>query len=162
MSALAQSILEALRLAPSVTIDTVDASEAQLRCTNSFWDRIADLFRESLVHCWVSSVFGDPWSVTKLKSILHIDASQELYFEAIENPKTFIVDHIKPRRHSSFDFDIHHCVGNRLAELQIKILWGEQLQRWPYPMQIEVMGEPKYMPSPLVKVHEALSVCIES
>jgi cytochrome P450 len=57
--------------------------------------------------------------------------------EAIEQPNRLIVDRKRPRQHLSFGFGIHRCVGNRLAELQLRILWEEILQRFP---MIEVMG----------------------
>ena len=60
--------------------------------------------------------------------------------EAIENPDSFVVDRPNPRQHLSFGFGVHRCVGNRLAELQLKILWEELLPRFPV---IEVVGEPK-------------------
>jgi cytochrome P450 len=60
--------------------------------------------------------------------------------EAIEDPDNFIIDRARPRQHLSFGFGIHRCVGNRLAELQLKILWEEILQRYP---AIEVMGPPQ-------------------
>jgi hypothetical protein len=41
--------------------------------------------------------------------------------EAIENPDRFIIDRERPRRHISFGFGIHRCVGNRLAEMQLRI-----------------------------------------
>ncbi|MFL5281827.1 MAG: cytochrome P450 [Rhodopila sp.] len=58
--------------------------------------------------------------------------------EVIERPNDFIIDRARPRQHLSFGFGIHRCVGNRLAELQLKILWEELLTRFP---KIEVMGE---------------------
>ncbi|TDH63227.1 cytochrome P450 [Dankookia rubra] len=60
--------------------------------------------------------------------------------EAIEEPERFIIDRKRPRQHLSFGFGIHRCVGNRLAELQLKILWEEILKRFD---RIEVVGEPK-------------------
>jgi cytochrome P450 len=57
--------------------------------------------------------------------------------EAIEDPDNFIIDRARPRQHLSFGFGIHRCVGNRLAELQLRILWEELLPRYPV---IEVMG----------------------
>jgi cytochrome P450 len=57
--------------------------------------------------------------------------------EAIEDPDNFIIDRARPRQHLSFGFGIHRCVGNRLAELQLRILWEEIMQRYPV---IEVMG----------------------
>jgi cytochrome P450 len=58
---------------------------------------------------------------------------------AINNPYDFLVDRARPRQHISFGFGIHRCVGNRLAELQLKILWEEILKRFD---RIELLGEP--------------------
>ena len=60
--------------------------------------------------------------------------------EAIEEPDRFIIDRTRPRQHLSFGFGIHRCVGNRLAELQLTILWEEIMKRFPV---IEVVEEPK-------------------
>ena len=59
--------------------------------------------------------------------------------DAIETPDSFIIDRARPRQHLSFGFGIHRCVGNRLGELQLKILWEEILKRFE---RIEVVGEP--------------------
>ena len=58
----------------------------------------------------------------------------------IERAGEFIIDRARPRQHLSFGFGIHRCVGNRLAELQLKILWQELLPRFPV---IEVVGPPQ-------------------
>ena len=68
--------------------------------------------------------------------------------EVIENPNEYIIDRARPRTHMSFGFGIHRCVGNRLAELQLRVIWEEILQRYPL---IEVVEEPKRVPSPFVK-----------
>jgi cytochrome P450 len=60
--------------------------------------------------------------------------------EAIENANDFIIDRARPRQHLSFGFGIHRCVGNRLAEMQLAILWEEILERFP---MIEMVEEPK-------------------
>jgi len=67
--------------------------------------------------------------------------------EAIERPDDFIIDRARPRQHLSFGFGIHRCVGNRLAEMQLTILWEEILKRFPV---IEVMEEPKRAYSNLI------------
>jgi cytochrome P450 len=67
--------------------------------------------------------------------------------EAIERPDEFIIDRARPRQHLSFGFGIHRCVGNRLAEMQLTILWEEILKRFP---AIELMGEPKRSYSNLI------------
>jgi cytochrome P450 len=61
--------------------------------------------------------------------------------EHIENPNQFIVDRARPREHMSFGFGIHRCLGNRLAEMQLKILWEEVLRR---DLKIEVLDKPVY------------------
>jgi len=75
----------------------------------------------------------------------------------IENPNAFIIDRERPRQHMSFGFGIHRCVGNRLAEMQLRIVWEEILKRWH---KIEVMGEPRRVPSSFVKGYETLPVRI--
>jgi len=77
--------------------------------------------------------------------------------EAIDEPNRFIIDRARPRQHLSFGFGIHRCVGNRLAELQLKILWEELLRRFPV---IEVMGEPIRVRSPFVRGFTRLPVRI--
>ena len=79
--------------------------------------------------------------------------------EVIENPDRFIVDRARPRQHLSFGFGIHRCVGNRLAEMQLQILWEEILQRIP---QIEVVGEPERVASCFVHGFSSLPVRIPS
>src|SRR6201996_3652033 len=59
----------------------------------------------------------------------------------IENPDQFIIDRRRPREHMSFGFGIHRCLGNRLAEMQLKILWEEVLRR---DLKIEVLDKPVY------------------
>ena len=76
---------------------------------------------------------------------------------AIENPNAFIIDRKRPRQHLSFGFGIHRCVGNRLAEMQLKILWEEILKRFP---KIEVHGTPKRVLSSFVHGIEELNVVI--
>ena len=75
----------------------------------------------------------------------------------IETPDAYIIDRERPRQHMSFGFGIHRCVGNRLAELQLTIIWEEILKRFP---MIEVMGEPERVPSPFVKGYLTLPVRI--
>jgi cytochrome P450 len=76
---------------------------------------------------------------------------------AIREPDRFIVDRERPRQHLSFGFGIHRCVGNRLAELQLKILWEEILRRFE---RIEVVGEPTRVRSAFVRGFSKLPVRI--
>ncbi|HSB24800.1 MAG TPA: cytochrome P450 [Burkholderiaceae bacterium] len=76
---------------------------------------------------------------------------------AIDDAHRFIVDRPRPRQHLSFGFGIHRCVGNRLAELQLRILWDEILKRFPV---IEVVGEPVRVRSTFVRGFSQLPVRI--
>ncbi|GAA5233381.1 cytochrome P450 [Verticiella sediminum] len=77
--------------------------------------------------------------------------------DAIANAGRFLIDRPQARQHLSFGFGIHRCVGNRLAELQLRILWEEILKRFP---TIEVMGEPVRVRSTFVHGYTALPVRI--
>src|SRR5476651_640487 len=77
--------------------------------------------------------------------------------EVIERPNDYIIDREHPRRHISFGFGIHRCVGNRLAELQLQIIWEEIMKRFPV---IEQVAEPKRTYSTFVKGYEHLHVVI--
>ncbi|HEY1708605.1 MAG TPA: cytochrome P450 [Rhizomicrobium sp.] len=79
--------------------------------------------------------------------------------EVIENPDQFLIDRERARQHLSFGFGIHRCVGNRLAELQLKIVWEEILKRWRF---VEVVGEPRRVLSSFVNGYETLPVRIHA
>jgi cytochrome P450 len=75
----------------------------------------------------------------------------------IDSPNRLIIDRERPRQHLSFGFGIHRCVGNRLAEMQLRIVWEELVKRWT---KIEVVGEPERVRSSFVKGYETLPVRI--
>ncbi len=58
---------------------------------------------------------------------------------AIERPNEFLIDREGARRHLSFGFGIHRCMGNRVGEMQVRILWEEILKRFE---RVEVVGTP--------------------
>jgi cytochrome P450 len=58
--------------------------------------------------------------------------------DVIPDPDRFIIDRPRARHHVAFGFGIHRCMGNRAAELQLKVLWEEILKRFD---RIEVVGE---------------------
>jgi cytochrome P450 len=74
-----------------------------------------------------------------------------------ERPDDFIVDRPNVRKHLSFGFGIHRCMGNRLAELQLRVLWEEILKRFE---RIEVVGEPQRVISNFVKGYTELPVVV--
>lgn len=65
-----------------------------------------------------------------------------------ERPDDLIIDRSNARNHISFGFGVHRCMGNRLAEMQLRILWEELLPRFE---NIEVVGEPEYVQSNFVR-----------
>ena len=72
-----------------------------------------------------------------------------------KNPDKYCIDRENVRKHLSFGFGIHRCMGNRLAEMQLQVLWEEILKRFD---QIEVIGEPLRTPSTFVKGYTNLEV----
>ena len=77
--------------------------------------------------------------------------------EVIEDPYAYIIDRERPRTHLSFGFGIHRCVGNRLAELQLTIIWEEILKRFP---TIKLLEEPQRSYSIFIKGYETMQVVI--
>ncbi|WP_159269234.1 cytochrome P450 [Zhongshania aliphaticivorans] len=73
----------------------------------------------------------------------------------IENPDEFLIDRKNARNHLSFGFGVHRCMGNRLAEMQLRILWEELLKRFD---AIDVLAEPEYVQSNFVKGYTKMMV----
>ena len=46
----------------------------------------------------------------------------------IPEAEMFQIDRSGVRNHAAFGFGIHRCMGNRLAEMQLRVLWEEILQ----------------------------------
>ncbi len=76
---------------------------------------------------------------------------------AIEDADRFLIDRKNARRHLSFGFGIHRCMGNRLAEMQLRILWEEIMQRFN---NIELVGDPVMVNSNFVKGYSDLPVIL--
>lgn len=79
--------------------------------------------------------------------------------DAIDHPDQFIIDRKNPRFHLSFGFGIHRCMGNRLGEMQLKILWQEILRRFSH---VEVVEEPRRVQSNFVRGYTDLQVKLHS
>lgn len=79
--------------------------------------------------------------------------------EAIENANQFIIDRDKARQHLSFGFGLHRCMGNRLAEMQLRILWEEISTRFH---KVEVTGEPRRVYSSFVNGFTHLPVTLHA
>ncbi len=59
-----------------------------------------------------------------------------------------IIDRDNARSHLSFGFGIHRCLGNRLAEMQLRILWEEIMKRFEH---VEVVGDARYLNSSFIR-----------
>lgn len=74
---------------------------------------------------------------------------------AIDLPNQFMVDRKNARKHLSFGFGVHRCMGNRLAEMQLRILWEELLKRFEH---IEVVDSPQFVQSNFIKGYTKMMV----
>ena len=72
-----------------------------------------------------------------------------------EDADRLIIDRSNARQHLSFGFGIHRCMGNRVAELQLRVLWEEISKRFH---MIEVVGEPERSLSNLIRGYTKLPV----
>ncbi len=68
--------------------------------------------------------------------------------EMFEDADRLIIDRKNARQHLSFGFGIHRCMGNRLGEMQLRVLWEEILKRFH---SVEVVGEPLRLRSSFVR-----------
>jgi cytochrome P450 len=75
--------------------------------------------------------------------------------DKIERADEFIIDRPKVRQHLAFGAGIHRCVGDRLAEQQLRILWEEVLQRG---LRFEVVGPVKRLYSNFIRGIRSLPV----
>ncbi|MEZ4292020.1 MAG: cytochrome P450 [Myxococcota bacterium] len=59
---------------------------------------------------------------------------------AIDRANEFLIDRPDSKRHHlSFGWGVHFCMGSRMAEMQLRVLWEEIMKRY---RMVEVMGEP--------------------
>ena len=74
-----------------------------------------------------------------------------------ENPDAFIIGRPNARNHLSFGIGVHRCMGARLAELQLRILWEELLARFE---DIAVVEEPEFAQSNFVRGYTKMMVTL--
>lgn len=94
-------------------------------------------------------------TIRKGDKILMWYASGNRDERVIEQPDAFLIDRKGARNHLSFGFGVHRCMGNRLAEMQLRILWEELLLRFD---NIEVLGEPELVQSNFVRGYAKMMV----
>ncbi len=77
--------------------------------------------------------------------------------EEIPDADRFWIDRPNVRHHLSFGFGVHRCMGNRLAEMQLRVLWEEIMKRF---RQIEIVGEIERVQSSFVKGYATMPVVV--
>jgi cytochrome P450 len=101
-------------------------------------------------------LFGAPIKKGDKLAMWYLSANRDE--SVFDNPDKLIVDRENARRHLSFGYGIHRCVGARLAELQIRILLEEMAKR---RLRVNVIGEPERVAGCFVhgykKMHVELS-----
>jgi cytochrome P450 len=75
--------------------------------------------------------------------------------DMFEDADRLIIDRPNARQHVSFGYGIHRCMGNRLAEMQLRIVWEEIMRRFH---TVEVVGAPERVRSNFVRGYAALPV----
>jgi cytochrome P450 len=73
------------------------------------------------------------------------------------DPDKLIVDRENARRHLSFGYGIHRCVGARVAELQLVTLLEEMAAR---RLRVNVLAEPERVPACFVHGYKSLQVTL--
>ena len=58
------------------------------------------------------------------------------------------MDRPNARNHVAFGFGVHRCMGNRLAEMQLRVLWEEIMKRF---VRVEQVGEAKRLPNNFIR-----------
>jgi cytochrome P450 len=74
-----------------------------------------------------------------------------------ERPNELRIDRPNARQHLAFGIGVHFCMGSRLAEMQLRVLWEETLARF---REVEVVGPPRRVRSNFVKGYSYLPVRI--
>ena len=77
--------------------------------------------------------------------------------DVFENGDTVDIERPNASRHLSFGYGNHFCMGSRLAEMQLRVLWEEILRR---SLKIEVREEPSRTFSSFVKGYTKLPVVV--
>jgi len=73
----------------------------------------------------------------------------------IARANEFLIDRANSKQHLSFGWGAHFCMGSRLAEMQLRVLWEEIMRRFRF---VEVVGKPVRVKSPFVKGFAELPV----
>ncbi len=93
--------------------------------------------------------------ILKNDQILMWYASANRDEDMFENANVIDIERPNADRHLSFGYGVHYCMGSRLAELQLRILWEELLAQFE---RVEVKEEPTRTFSSFVNGYATLPV----
>jgi cytochrome P450 len=77
----------------------------------------------------------------------------------IDRANEFLIDRENSKQHLSFGWGVHFCMGSRMAEMQLRVLWEECIKRF---RKVEVVGDPVRVPSNFVKGIQELRVRVHA
>jgi cytochrome P450 len=103
---------------------------------------VAHMARTAMVD---TEIGGKPIKAGERVAMWYISGNRDE--EAIPDADKFMIERPNARHHLSFGFGIHRCLGNRLGELQLRVIWEELMKRYP---KIDVVGNPKYLKSSFI------------
>jgi cytochrome P450 len=144
---------------------SIDVSDPRLYQDDTWRPLVARLRRDDAVHYCSASPFARNdvefagRKISRGDKVVMWYISRNRDEEKIDRADEFIIDRAKPRQHLSFGAGIHRCVGDRLAEQQLRILWEEILQR---NFRFEIVGAPQRLYSNFIRGIRALPVRIVS
>lgn len=78
--------------------------------------------------------------------------------DVFEDGERLDIERANASHHLSFGYGVHFCMGSRLAEMQLRVLWEEILPRF---QNIEVQQEPERTLSSFVKGYTHLPVTVK-
>ena len=68
--------------------------------------------------------------------------------EVFPDADRLMIDRPNARQHVSFGYGIHRCMGNRLAEMQLRVLWEEIMKRFH---KVELAGDVERLPNNFIR-----------
>ncbi len=78
--------------------------------------------------------------------------------DMFETPRQIKFDRKNGNRHLSFGFGIHRCMGLKVAEMQLRILWQQILEKFE---RIELVSEPQRLKSNFVNGYTEMKVKVK-
>lgn len=155
---------------------TRNTMSASIHAWNRFPDEFAKLQRDpSLIDNMVSEVirWQTPLSHMRRTALEDVDLQGKTikkgdkvvmwYYsgnndeDVFEDPRTIRFDRPNSKSHLSFGFGIHRCMGLRVAELQLRILWQHILEKFE---TIELVEPPVRLKSNFVNGYTDMKVVV--